>query len=83
MSRPSQIFLMVEMVVLLLRPPTILFKVDWVSPLIVANLLTVMLFSVHSSRMRSLTASPMDKFITSKQVSTNILTVLSYKTYLK
>lgn len=38
---PSHIFFIVEMVVLLFLPFTILFKVDWVMPLMVDNLFTV------------------------------------------
>ncbi len=68
MSKPSQIFLMVEMVVLLFLPLVMLLKVDWVIPLMVASLLIVMDFSLQSSKIRSFTASPMFKPITSIRV---------------
>ena len=58
MDSPSQIFLTVATVVLLFRPLTMLLSVDWVMPLIVASLLTVILFSSQSSSIRNLTASP-------------------------
>ncbi len=58
MLRPSQIFLMVDTVALLLRPLTILFSVDWVTPLMVASLFIVMLFSLHSSIILFFVASP-------------------------
>lgn len=57
-SNPSQIFLIVEIVVLLLRPPVMLLRVDWVIPHIVDSLLTVIFRSLHNSNIRSFTASP-------------------------
>ena len=47
-----------EIVVLRLRPLTILFTVDWVTPLILLKRLMEISRSRHSSRIRSLTASP-------------------------
>lgn len=58
-SKPSQIFLTVDTVVVLFRPDTMLLSVDWVIPQIYDNLLTVMPFCRHNSNMRNLTASPM------------------------
>ena len=69
--KPSQSFLMVEMVALRLRPLTMLLTVDWVTPLMVLSLLMEIFFSRHSSRIRSLTASPIhkgDHLITSFQL---------------
>ena len=51
-SKPSQIFLIVEMVVLLFLPLTTLFKVDWVIPQSVDSLFNEMPFSAHNSRIR-------------------------------
>ena len=59
MSSPSQIFLMVEIVALLLRPLMMLLSVDWVTPLIVASLFMVILFSLHNSIILFFVASPM------------------------
>lgn len=59
-SSPSQIFLIVEMVVLLFRPLTMLLSVDWVMPHIVDNLLTVIPLELHKSKIRNFTASPID-----------------------
>lgn len=58
MSSPSQIFLMVETVVLLLRPLIILLKVDCVTPLMVHSMLIVIPLVSHISIMRCLTAEP-------------------------
>ena len=55
-SSPSHSFLMVETVALLLRPLTMLFNVDWVTPLRVASRLTVISRWAHSSRIRARTA---------------------------
>lgn len=67
MPNPSQSFLMVETVALLLRPLMILLTVDWVTPLMLLSLLTEISCSRHSSKIRSLTASPMFMGITSLQ----------------
>lgn len=48
-SRPSQIFFIVETVVLAFRPLIMLFKVDCVTPLIVANRFNVILYSWQRS----------------------------------
>lgn len=63
--RPSHSFLMVETVALRFRPLMMLLTVDCVTPLMLHSLLMEMFCSWHSSRMRSLTASPMFKGITS------------------
>ena len=57
-SRPSQSFLMVETVTLLLRPLTMLFTVDCVTPLMEQSLLTDRFRSTHNSKMRSFAAVP-------------------------
>ena len=57
-SKPSHIFLIVEIVVLLLRPQVILLRVDCVIPHSVDNLLMVIFLSLHNSSIRSFTASP-------------------------
>lgn len=56
MFKPSQIFLTVDTVVLLLRPLTILLIVDCVMPQIVHNLFTEMSRSWHKLKMRFFTA---------------------------
>ena len=58
MPRPSQSFLIVATVVLLLRPLTMLFTVDWVTPLRLHRALIEISCSRHSSRIRCRTASP-------------------------
>ena len=55
---PSQSFLIVEMVILLLRLLMILLTVDWVTPLSMHRALMEMPFSWQSSRILSRTASP-------------------------
>ena len=55
---PSQIFLTVATVTLLFLPLTILFRVDWVIPQIVASLFKVIPRSSQSSSILFLTASP-------------------------
>ena len=57
-SKPSHNFLMVEIVVLWLRPLTMLFSVDCVTPLIVLSLFTVIPLAWHNPVILSLTASP-------------------------
>ena len=54
----AYLFLIVEIVVLLFRPLVILFSVDCVTPLIVANLLIVISFDLHNSIILNRTASP-------------------------
>ena len=63
-SRPSQTFLMVETVVLLFLPFTMLFKVDCVTPQMVPSLFTVIFRSLQSSKILSFTAVPISIFIT-------------------
>lgn len=53
---PSHSFLTVDIVVLLFRPLTMLFSVDWVTPLIELSLLMEISRSRHNSKIRSLTA---------------------------
>ena len=65
--RPSHSFCSVETVVLLLRPPTTLFTVDCVTPLIVLSLLIVRSRSAHNCYIRSLTASPIVILLVSSQ----------------
>ena len=55
---PSHSFWIVETVVLLFLPPIMLLRVDCVTPLIVASLLTVIFRSLHNSTIRSFTAFP-------------------------
>ena len=57
-SSPSQSFLIVATVALLLRPLVMLFIVDCVTPLIVPSLFTVIPRSAHSASILSRTASP-------------------------
>lgn len=57
----------VDMVALRLRPLTMLFTVDCVTPLMLHSLLMEMFSSRQSSKMRSFTASPMSTGITSFQ----------------
>ena len=56
MSSPSQSFLIVATVALLLRPLTMLLRVDWVTPLRVASRLTLMPRWAHKSKIRWRTA---------------------------
>lgn len=63
--RPSQSFLIVETVALRFRPLMMLFTVDWVTPLMLQSLLMEISRSLHNSKIRSLTASPMFMGITS------------------
>lgn len=65
MPSPSQSFLTVDTVALWFLPLTILFTVDWVTPLMLLSLLTEIFFSLQSSKIRSLTASPISMGITS------------------
>lgn len=58
MPNPSQSFWIVETVVLLLRPLTMLFTVDWVTPLLVHKALIEMSCFWHSSIILWRTASP-------------------------
>lgn len=81
-SNPSQIFLMVEMVVLLFRPQVILFMVDCVTPEMVANLLIVMLCLSHKSLIRCLTASPIRKKSPQKNTMSSVLTVIAWITFI-
>lgn len=55
---PSQTFLMVEIVGLLITPLTILFRVDCVTPDTVASLFSVIPLSLHSVSIQSATAFP-------------------------
>ncbi len=63
--RPSHNFFIVVTVVLWLRPLTMLFTVDCVTPLKRHNLLIDKLRSRHKSKILALTASPMSTGITS------------------
>lgn len=58
MPRPSQSFFMVEIVVLRLRPLTMLLTVDCVTPLRLLSLFMVMFRSWHNSKILAFTASP-------------------------
>lgn len=82
-SSPSQIFLIVEIVVLLFLPEIILFKVDCVIPHIVASLLMVIPLTLHNSKILNFTAKPILNKITSWICDNIIVTFLSWKDYLK
>ena len=72
MFNPSHSFLIVVMEICLrdgsiirFRPLMMLFTVDWVTPLMLQSLLMEISRSLHNSKIRSLTASPMFMGITS------------------